>query len=108
MNVAICLQIQREESQVKHQMTAASYWKKRAQTSIFEGDPAVQAEPLLTVILLMHSILNFKSLVSHPIWSTAYIIKQNINPFTYIGIIHCWINQINSYFCNPSDFTWTK
>lgn len=103
-DISICLQTQRGESQVK-QITTTSYWKHVPKNSIFEGDPAVWAESLLTVILLMHSILNFKIRMSHPIWPTAYIIKQNIKAFTYIGIIYCWINKMNSYFYNPSDFT---
>lgn len=90
------------------QIITASYYKMCPSTAFFEGNPAVQIKSLLTVILLMHSILNFKSLMSHPVSPTAYIIKQNIKAFTYIGIIHCWINHINSYFYNPSHFTWTK
>lgn len=90
------------------QIITASYCTNVPKNSIFEGNTAVQAESLLTVILLMHSILNLKSLMSHPVSPTAYIIKQNIKAFTYIGIIHCWIKHINSHFYSPSNFTWTK
>lgn len=87
MNVAVCLRTQGWR-QVRHQITTAFYWTNVLKNSIFEGDPAVQAVSLLTVILLMHPILNLKSLMSHPICPTAYIIKQNKKALTYIGIIH--------------------
>lgn len=88
MNVAVCIQTLKER-QVRHQITTAFYWTNVIKNNIYEGDPAVQAESFLTIILLMHLILNLKSLMSYPIYSTAYIIKQNIKAFTYLGIIHC-------------------